>query len=130
MALKRVTLFAAARASTEEHERLVKLQQPFCDRQDAVMERMFSIPVQMAEGRRAKVAVLLSCLLGEDWLSVDTETAYSLRIARKLLIEFVEVSLARCCAFGSHRCCDGERIESERRLGRSIQRPRLCGCYP
>jgi hypothetical protein len=55
-----------------------------------MMERMFSIPAQTEEGRRAKVAVLLSCLMGEDWLSVDDDTDdYPLRIARKLLIEFV-----------------------------------------
>jgi len=53
------------------------------------MERMFSIPAQTPEGRRAKVAVLLGCLMDEDWLSADDETDYPLRIARRLLIEFV-----------------------------------------
>jgi hypothetical protein len=31
-----------AMPEAEEHERVVKLQQPFCDRQDAMIERMFS----------------------------------------------------------------------------------------
>jgi len=33
--------------------------------------------------------VLLGCLMDEDWLSTDDDTDYPLRIARKLLIEFV-----------------------------------------
>ena len=72
-----------------EHERLAKLQRPHAARQDALMEKMFSIPAQTAEGRRAKVTVLLTCLMGEDWLSVDDDSDYPIQIARKLLIEFI-----------------------------------------
>jgi hypothetical protein len=53
-------------------------------------ERLFSIPATTDEGRRAKVLVLLGTLMPDDWLHVDDETDdYPIRMARKLLLEFV-----------------------------------------
>jgi hypothetical protein len=72
-----------------EHERVAKLQRPHAARQDALMEKMFATPARTSEGRRAKVTVLLSCLLGEDWCLVEGDMDYPVKIARKLLIEFV-----------------------------------------
>ena len=78
-----------AMPESAEHERLTKLQRPYYDAYDTLIERMFSIPAQTAEGRRSKVAVLLKLYLGEDLLSDDEDTDYPLRTARNLLIEFV-----------------------------------------
>jgi hypothetical protein len=72
-----------------EHNRLVNLQRPFYDRMDALIKQMFAIPAHTAEGRRAKVMVLLGCILGDDWRHVDEQTEYPQRMARKLLIELV-----------------------------------------
>ncbi len=49
-----------------EHNRLDNLQRPFYDRMDALVKQMFAIPAHTAEGRRAKVSVLLGCILGDD----------------------------------------------------------------
>jgi hypothetical protein len=72
-----------------ECSRLEKLQGAFHSREDALVEKMFAIPAHTAEGRRAKVTVLLSCIMGADWCSVDAETDYPEMTARKLLIEFI-----------------------------------------
>jgi hypothetical protein len=79
-----------AMPEAQEHDRLAKLQRPHHARQDALMARMFDIPAKTAEGRRAKVAVLLGCLMPEDWLLTDDDddSDYPIKIARKLLIEF------------------------------------------
>jgi hypothetical protein len=57
-----------------EHSRLSKLQDPFYRRMDALVKEMFATPAHTAEGRRAKVTVLLGCILGGDWQRVDAET--------------------------------------------------------
>jgi hypothetical protein len=72
-----------------EHSRLCKLQEPFYARMDALVKEMFATPAHTAEGRRAKVTVLLGCILGNDWRGVDAETDYPELMARKLLIEFI-----------------------------------------
>jgi hypothetical protein len=51
-----------AMPESAEHERLTKLQRPYYDAYDTLIERMFFVPAQTAEGRRSKVAVLLSCI--------------------------------------------------------------------
>jgi hypothetical protein len=73
----------------KEHDRLVKLQDPFYDRMNAYMEKMFAMPAHTAEGRCAKVTVLLVCIMGSDWSRVDAETDYPELTARNLLIEFI-----------------------------------------
>jgi hypothetical protein len=72
-----------------EHNRLDNLQRPFYDRMDALIKQMFAIPAHTAEGRRAKVLVLLGCILGEDWRHADDQTEYAQRMARRLLIDLV-----------------------------------------
>ncbi len=72
-----------------EHSRLCELQEPFIRRQDALIEEMFAMPAHTPEGRRAKVQVLLVCVMGNDWSGVDEETEYPERMARNLLIEFI-----------------------------------------
>jgi hypothetical protein len=72
-----------------EHNRLASLQKPFYARMDALVKQMFAIPAHTAEGRRAKVTVLLGCILGDEWRGTDKETDYPEQMARTLLIEFI-----------------------------------------
>jgi hypothetical protein len=72
-----------------EHNRLSKLQAPFFERMEALIKQMFATPAHTAEGRRAKVMVLLGCILGDDWRGRDEETDWPELTARKLLIEFI-----------------------------------------
>jgi hypothetical protein len=73
----------------KEHDRLIKLQDEPYARMDALVKQMFATPAHTAEGRRAKVQVLLSCILGDDWRRHDEETGYPELMARRLLIEFI-----------------------------------------
>jgi hypothetical protein len=78
-----------AMPESKEHDRLVKLQdEPFA-RMNALIDQMFATPAHTPEGRRAKVTVLLRCIMGGDWCHVDAETDYPEQMARNLLIEFI-----------------------------------------
>ena len=66
-----------------EHNRLCQLQEPFTVKMDALIKQMFATPAHTPEGRRAKVLVLLGCIMGDDW------TEYREFMARSLLIEFI-----------------------------------------
>lgn len=72
-----------------EHNRLSNLQAPFYKRMEALIEQMFAMPAHTAEGRRAKVSVLLGCILGNEWRGVDEKTDWPELTARNLLIEFI-----------------------------------------
>jgi hypothetical protein len=72
-----------------EHSRLCKLQDPFNARMDALIKEMFAIPAHTSDGRRAKAAVLISCIMGPDWQGAEEHTEYPESMARKLLIEFI-----------------------------------------
>jgi hypothetical protein len=74
---------------SREHDRLVTLQEPFYGRMDALVKEMFATPAHTAEGRHAKVTVLLSIIMPHGWQEVDAETDYPELMARKLLIEFI-----------------------------------------
>jgi hypothetical protein len=74
-----------AMPESAEHTRLTKLQRPYYDAYDAAIERMFALPAQTAEGRRAKANVLL-CLMAEIMTDED-EGDYPLDFVRKLLVE-------------------------------------------
>jgi hypothetical protein len=56
---------------------------------DALIKQMFATPAHTAEGRHAKVSVLLGCVMGDDWRDVDERTEYRALMARSLLIEFI-----------------------------------------
>ena len=71
-----------------EHNRLCNLQEPFLAKKDALIKQMFATPAHTAEGRHAKVMVLL-LVMGDDWRQVDEATDYQELMARNLLIEFV-----------------------------------------
>ena len=74
---------------SREHSRLCKLQEPFFARMDVLIREMFATPAHTAEGRRAKVQVLLGVIMGDRWQGVDAETDYPELMARNLLIEFI-----------------------------------------
>jgi len=56
---------------------------------DALIKQMWQTPARTAEGRRAKAAVLLFCMMGSDWQETDEGADWAVRHARSLLIEFV-----------------------------------------
>jgi hypothetical protein len=72
-----------------ECTRLTDLQASFFTRMDALIKEMFATPAHTAEGRRAKVTVLLGCILGDDWRRTDDEMEYPEQMARNLLIDFI-----------------------------------------
>jgi len=78
-----------AMPESKEHTRLVTLGRPFFDRMNALIEQMFAIPAHTAEGRRAKVSVLLSCVMGKEWCLIDKDTDYDVEMTRNLLVEFI-----------------------------------------
>jgi hypothetical protein len=78
-----------AMPESKEHSRLVGLGEPFFTRMDALIKQMFAIPAHTADGRRAKAAVLLTCIMPSEWSETDKDADYDIEMARKLLIEFV-----------------------------------------
>jgi hypothetical protein len=72
-----------------EHGRLCRLQEPFYVKMDALIREMWATPAHTAEGRRAKVQVLLVCILGSEWTQVNERTDYAEQMARDMLIELV-----------------------------------------
>jgi hypothetical protein len=72
-----------------EHNRLCDLQEPFHHRMEALITEMFAIRATTSEGRRAKAAVLISCVMPIDWRHRDEETDRPELMARNLLLEFV-----------------------------------------
>lgn len=72
-----------------EHTRLCRLQDPFYAKQDALITQMLATPAHTADGRRAKVQVLLVCILGHEWMQADEQMDHPERLARDLLIELV-----------------------------------------
>jgi hypothetical protein len=48
---------------------------------------MWTTPARTPEGRRAKVLVLLGCIMPGDWREVEAD--WGVKEARDLLIEFV-----------------------------------------
>jgi hypothetical protein len=78
-----------AMPESKEHTRLGKLQDPSYLRMDALIKQMFATPAHTAEGRRAKAAVLISCVMGSDWQGAEEHTEYPESMARRLLIDFI-----------------------------------------
>jgi hypothetical protein len=74
---------------SKEHTRLVALQEPYYVEMDKLIIKMWATPAHTPEGRRAKLLVLLGCILDSDWREHDGEANYEIRRARDLMIEFV-----------------------------------------
>ena len=71
---------------------------------------MFATPAHTAEGRRAKVTVLL-LVMGDDWRHADEATEHQELMARNLLIEFIGGEPggdARSVRIGNYLCA-GDR---------------------
>jgi len=68
---------------------LLQLQTSHHAAADKLVERMWAIPSQTSEGKRAKVIVLLGYIMTADWREVWEEADYGIRETRDLLIEFV-----------------------------------------
>ena len=68
---------------------------------DALIREMWALPAHTADGRRAKVQVLLVCIFGQEWTGVDEQTDYPEQMARDMLIEFVGGEPGKCCAISS-----------------------------
>ena len=88
-----------------EQTRLVKLQASHDRMMDDLVEEMFGIRAHTAEGRRAKVSVLLGCVLGDGWRGRDEETRYCARMAQTMLLISSPASRASCFAVSSRRTC-------------------------
>ncbi|QIG92144.1 hypothetical protein [Bradyrhizobium sp. 6(2017)] len=73
----------------KDYNRLVNLAQPHWDRVDAIIVEMESINAQTAAGRRAKVSVLLHCIMPHEWLKTDDKAEWEIKKARDLLFELV-----------------------------------------
>jgi hypothetical protein len=57
---------------------------------DVLIKQMFAIPAHTADGRRAKVTVLFTCIMPSEWRTeTDKDADYEIEMARKLLIEFI-----------------------------------------
>jgi hypothetical protein len=78
-----------AMPESKEPTRLVGLGEPFFEKMDALIKQMFALPAHTAGGRRAKVAVLISCVMHPEWTESDEDADYDVRMGRRLLIEFI-----------------------------------------
>jgi hypothetical protein len=74
---------------SKEHSRLVNLQEPHYVEIDKLIIKMWATPAHTPEGRRAKVLVLLGCIMTDDWREHDGNADYDIKMTRDLLIEFV-----------------------------------------
>jgi hypothetical protein len=54
-----------------------------------LIEEMWAIPAQTDAGRKSKVLVLLTCVLGGEWRDRDDQVDYRTLTARQLLIDLV-----------------------------------------
>lgn len=72
-----------------EQNRLTALQDLHYARMDQLVKEMWATPAQTSDERRAKFEVLLVCIMRDDWRDHDQAADYDIRMARKLLIEFV-----------------------------------------
>ncbi|MET4801228.1 hypothetical protein [Bradyrhizobium sp. LB11.1] len=78
-----------AMPESKEHNRLVKLTEPYAVERDELIKRMWTIPARTPEGRRSKLLVLLACVMRGGWTDTDKDADWDIEMARKLMIEFV-----------------------------------------
>jgi hypothetical protein len=70
-------------------DRQEHLQAAHHEKMDALIKQMWETPVRTAEGRRAKVQGLLTCVMGAAWTHVDERTDYQELTARNLLCDLI-----------------------------------------
>ncbi|WP_063686009.1 hypothetical protein [Bradyrhizobium stylosanthis] len=81
--------FITQTAESKEHERLVKLTDPYHDQIEALVKEMWPIKARTADGRRAKFEVLVACCMSLDWQDTDKDADWDTMMARHLLLEFM-----------------------------------------
>jgi hypothetical protein len=64
-----------------EQKRLAGLQDPHYARMDKLIKEMWTIPALTPEGRRAKVEVLLTCIMPNGWQDSDKDADYEVEQA-------------------------------------------------
>lgn len=72
-----------------EQVQLEGLRDQRLEQMNALIEKMWRMPARTPEGRRAKLLVLLGCVLEERWRHHDEAADWDVKIGRDLLIEFV-----------------------------------------
>ena len=63
---------------SREHSRLVELQEPHYTEMDKLILKMWATPARTPEGRRAKLLVLLGCILDDHWRVHDGDVDYEI----------------------------------------------------
>lgn len=72
---------------SHEYDRLNNLQEAHFRKMEEMIRIMWATPSRTPEGRRAKVLVLLGCIMPVDWRQVDAD--WGVKETRDLLIEFI-----------------------------------------
>jgi hypothetical protein len=79
----------AAMPECIEHSRLVKLQRPPCEAQDALIKQVLSTPALTPKGKQEKFFVLLNCIMPDEWREDDKRVDYDIKQARNFMIELI-----------------------------------------
>jgi hypothetical protein len=74
---------------SKKYSRLVNLARPHSAEAERLIKEMWAIPAKTSEGRRAKLVVLLGCIMEERWREGDWAADWDVLMARNLMIEFV-----------------------------------------
>jgi hypothetical protein len=77
----------SATPESQEETRLSELQSVHLMKMEEMIRTMWATPARTPEGRRAKVLVLLGCIMPADWREIGAD--WGVKEARDLLIEFV-----------------------------------------
>jgi hypothetical protein len=72
---------------SQEYDRLSQLQSAHLLKMEEMIRTMWATPARTAAGRRAKVLVLLGCIMPVGWREIEAD--WGVQEARDLLIEFV-----------------------------------------
>jgi hypothetical protein len=79
----------SAMPEAKEHTRVAELMRPHYEARDELIDQMWAMPAQTPEGKAAKLIVLLSSIMGDDWREHDGAADVDVRFARALMIELV-----------------------------------------
>jgi hypothetical protein len=77
-----------------EHSRLVNNTEPCFAAADKLVKRLWSLPAQTPDGKKAKVRVLFDYILDSDWHCSDKDADWDIEMTRKLLFELAGTSTA------------------------------------
>lgn len=77
----------SAFTESQEYDRLCDIQHVHLAKMEDLIRTMWATPALTPEGRRAKVLVLLGCIMPVDWREIEAD--WGVKEARDLLIEFI-----------------------------------------